>query len=308
MTFRITQQMLRGFLLGAFLIDCGGGYQAPISEQSERLINNPPIIVANGNSDASFPLVQNKPIIVKENSNGSILGNTALTRAAPVNSRAHSNSGSLQTHRVRSGDNLMSIAFQYDLDFRTLARANGLNPPYTIFIDQEINLDVNRLVNIGAERSSRLGTAVSNNSIARSNGTISRRGGLIQQAIGSGAEPDWQWPHAGEILRGFEGELNKGIDIGGKFGDPVYAASAGDVVYSGSGVQGSSNLIIIRHSDKYLSAYAHNSLMLVAEGSRVSAGEKIAEVGRNASGLAMLHFEIRVDGKSVNPANILPNR
>ena len=91
-------------------------------------------------------------------------------------------------------------------------------------------------------------------------------------------------------------------------GDPVLAASSGDVVYSGRGVQGSGNLIIIRHSDKYLSAYAHNSAMLVGEGSRVRAGEKIAEIGQNSSGIAMLHFEIRVDGSSVDPLGFLPGR
>ena len=108
------------------------------------------------------------------------------------------------------------------------------------------------------------------------------------------------------MLRGFQAELNKGVDIGGQLGDPVLAASAGDVVYSGRGVQGSGNLIIIRHGDRYLSAYGHNSAMLVGEGSRVRAGEKIAEVGTSPNGVAMLHFEIRVDGNSVDPAGLLP--
>ena len=78
------------------------------------------------------------------------------------------------------------------------------------------------------------------------------------------------------------------------------------MVYSGGGVQGSGNLIIIRHSDRYLSAYAHNSAMLVAAGSRVRGGQKIAEVGQNSSGTTLLHFEIRLDGKSVDPQSYLP--
>ena len=118
----------------------------------------------------------------------------------------------------------------------------------------------------------------------------------------------WQWPHGGNIVRGFETDINKGIDIGGRRGEPVFAAGAGDVVYSGSGIQGAGDLIIIRHNDHYLSAYSHNSVMLVSEGSRVSAGQQIAEVGENPAGVSMLHFEIREDGQSVNPVGFLPTR
>ena len=112
----------------------------------------------------------------------------------------------------------------------------------------------------------------------------------------------------GKVIRGFEADMNKGIDIGGKLGDPVFAASSGDVVYSGRGVQGSGNLIIIRHNDRYLSAYAHNSRMLVGEGIHVKEGDKIAEVGNSSNGISMLHFEIRFDGKSVDPTGLLPHR
>jgi lipoprotein NlpD len=109
------------------------------------------------------------------------------------------------------------------------------------------------------------------------------------------------------VLRAFQAG-NKGIDIGGRPGDPVWAASDGEVVYSGNGIQGTGNLIIIRHGDSYLSAYAHNSVMLVSKGSRVTAGDKIAEIGENSTGVPMLHFEIRVDGNSVDPIRFLPKR
>ena len=109
-------------------------------------------------------------------------------------------------------------------------------------------------------------------------------------------------------MRGFQSGVSKGLDISGNVGDPVLAAGDGDVVYSGRGIQGTGDLIIIRHSDRYLSAYAHNSRMLVNEGSRVRAGEKIAEVGQNSSGIAMLHFEIREAGDSVDPSRLLPSR
>ena len=110
------------------------------------------------------------------------------------------------------------------------------------------------------------------------------------------------------MLRGSQAGLNKGLDISGTRGESVLAAADGDVVYSGRDIQGNGDLIIIRHSDRYLSAYAHNSVMLVSEGSRVRAGEKIAEIGENPGGIAMLHFEIREDGKSIDPTRLLPAR
>jgi lipoprotein NlpD len=131
---------------------------------------------------------------------------------------------------------------------------------------------------------------------------------LIRQPIGANAEPSWQWPLSGQIIRGFENGQNKGIDIGARLGDPVYAASDGDVVYSGRGIQGAGELIILRHSDRYLSAYAYNSAMRVKEGDRVRAGQQIAEVGASSAGDPALHFEIRVDGKSVDPTGLLPRR
>lgn len=298
----ITSPLIPLTLLVVFLVNCGGGYQAPIFEQGERQINNVPIIVSSGTSETSFPLVQTKAIVANAGVMGTEQTDAPLIKAMPQSFTAS------QIYRVRTGDNLMSIAFQYDLDFRALARANGLNPPYTIFIDQEINLDISRVHDGGAERNSQLGTAVSNNSVARSQATLENVGKLIRHDLAVNKELNWQWPHEGRILRAFEVDVNKGIDISGQFGDSVYAASDGDVVYSGTGVQGSGNLIIIRHSDKYLSAYAHNSVMVVSEGSRVNAGEKIAEIGQNPSGLAMLHFEIRIDGKSINPTSLLPRR
>ena len=102
--------------------------------------------------------------------------------------------------------------------------------------------------------------------------------------------------------------MGEGIDISGNVGDPVLAAGGGDVVYSGRGVQGTGNLIIMRHSDRLLSAYAHNSVVLVSEGQHIEAGQQIAELGVNNSGVPMLHFEIRRDGQSVDPMQYLPQK
>ncbi|MDG2420921.1 MAG: peptidoglycan DD-metalloendopeptidase family protein [Gammaproteobacteria bacterium] len=270
--------------LNALLVSCASNYQAPVIDQGEEFIRSTPLIVESGNPNSSFPLKDREkksPIM-----------------AMPEN----------QTHRVRRGDNLISIAFEYDLDFRALASANGLIPPYTIFIDQEINLDIDRIMDDQTERNRKLGVEASNNSVAKAQGVLSRSGGLIRETIDSGSEPKWQWPLRGSTLQKFQANQNKGLDISGQVGDPVFAASDGDVVFSGRSLQGIGNLVIIRHSDKFLSAYAYNSKMLVNEGSRVNAGDKIAEVGLNSNGISMLHFEIRVNGKPADPESLLPNK
>lgn len=298
---------------------CGGGYQAPMLEQGERQVVSTPIIVDSSTPESSFRIENSRPVTVSSSDSGngsspevfSSNSGRAVSRSETVSSPGVSNAnGSTPTaHRVRSGDTLFSIAFQYDLDFRSLAIANGLNPPYTIFVDQEINLDLSKSVaSASAVSSANLGTAVGNNSVARARAGSSRSGSVLRQPVTRAPQAiGWQWPHRGRVIKGFQSGVSKGLDIAGNVGDPVLAAGDGDVVYSGRGIQGSGDLIIVRHSDRYLSAYAHNSRMLVNEGSRVRAGEKIAEVGENSSGVAMLHFEIREAGDSVDPSRFLPS-
>lgn len=117
----------------------------------------------------------------------------------------------------------------------------------------------------------------------------------------------FSWPTQGKIIGQFsEGQLgNKGLDITGQYGQPVKASESGTVVYSGSGLRGYGNLIIIKHNASYLSAYAHNSELMVSEGAQVKAGQEIALMGRAPSGKVMLHFEIRRDGKPINPIQYL---
>ena len=118
----------------------------------------------------------------------------------------------------------------------------------------------------------------------------------------------WIWPAAGRVLAGFSEATNKGVDILGKVGDPVFASASGRVVYSGVGLRGYGKLIIIKHNQTYLSAYAHNSNLLVKEGQNVVRGQKIAEIGNTDSSQAKLHFEIRRLGKPVDPLKFLPER
>lgn len=125
-------------------------------------------------------------------------------------------------------------------------------------------------------------------------------------AAGEEAAMDWMWPAQGKVIGNFA--TKKGIDIAGKSGEAVMAAGAGKVMYAGAGIRGYGNLVIVKHNNNLLSAYAHNKTILVKEGQEVTKGQKIAEMGNSDSDTVMLHFEIRQQGKPVDPAKYLPSR
>ena len=264
---------------------CVSNLSAPVSERSEELVVRSPIIVVNSG-------------VYKNTGANSKLGDFSNSNFAD------------RTYRVKSGDNLISIAFRFDIDFRSLAMANELKPPYTIFVDQELNLDVRNMSDLQSMRNNSLGVDAPKNSVARTQVASSRTRGIVRESITArSGEQMWGWPSSGEIVGKFMLGQNKGIDISGSVGDPVFAANKGDVVYSGrDDVQGIGNLLIIRHGERYLSAYGHNSRMLVTEGDAVESGQKIAEVGNNSDGKSILHFEIRLDGKPTDPLKVLPSR
>jgi lipoprotein NlpD len=118
----------------------------------------------------------------------------------------------------------------------------------------------------------------------------------------------WMWPGNGTVIAGFDEVKNKGVDIGGAAGDPVLAAAEGKVVYAGAGLRGYGNLIILKHNNTYLTAYAHNQSLLVKEDQTVKRGQKIAEMGNSDSDRVKLHFEVRKQGKPVDPTKYLPSR
>ena len=119
-------------------------------------------------------------------------------------------------------------------------------------------------------------------------------------------QPAFIWPARGPILGTFDDAKNKGLNIGGAAGDPVNASADGRVVYSGNGLRGYGNLIIIKHDATFLTAYAHNRALMVKEGDAVTKGQKIAEMGNSDSDRVMLHFEVRRQGKPVDPLKYLP--
>ena len=118
----------------------------------------------------------------------------------------------------------------------------------------------------------------------------------------------WMWPSSGSLISGYDDIKSKGLKIAGKLGDPVYASADGRVVYAGSGLRGYGNLVILKHNETYLTAYAHNQTLLVKEDQTVRKGQRIADMGSSDADRVMLHFEVRRNGKPVDPAKYLPGR
>jgi len=234
---------------------------------------------------------------------------------------------------VNRGDTLYAIAFTHGLDYRQLAAWNGLRSPYVIYPGQQLRLTADRPA-AGADKQAakvstapiRTPSAVSSAAAEADKKTVTSTQAKpepkptvqpsAQSAAHSTAQPSagdpsaWRWPVEGRIVRGFlaSDPSRNGIDIAAGEGQAVEASASGTVVYSGNGLIGYGELIIIKHSERMLSAYAHNRKRLVAEGDSVKAGQKIAELGRNDHNEAILHFEIRVNGKPVNPLEHLPRR
>jgi len=221
-------------------------------------------------------------------------------------------------YRVRRGDTLHGIAFNFGLDWRDVARWNAIPAPYLIYPDQELRLSPPPARNPPPERKSaatapaRAESApppVTEPAAEPSKPTASTRAKAVPKP--SGADPaTWLWPTGGRVLSTFapNDPSRNGIEIAGSEGQPVVAAAAGEVVYSGNGLIGYGELIIIKHNDRLLSAYAHNKSRLVSEGQVVAAGERIADMGRDERNQPLLHFEIRVNGTPQDPLSFLPRR
>ena len=217
-------------------------------------------------------------------------------------------------YRVRRGDTLHAIAFHYGLDHRDIARWNGINRPYLIYPEQLLRMTP------PPARKAVAGTRSSQSAPARDKTTAppTAASGKLPPANATAkphkpelltADPkSWNWPLKGRLVRSFlpNDPARNGLDIAGREGQDVRAAAAGTVVYSGNGLIGYGELIIIKHSDRMLSAYAHNRVRLVKEGAAIIAGQKIAELGKNDRNESILHFEIRLNGRPVDPRLYLP--
>lgn len=198
---------------------------------------------------------------------------------------------------VKPGDTMYSIAFRHQLDFRELAVWNDVGPDWLIRPGQVIRLSPPP-IGTGSAATSSIAT------------TPMERGDPAPAYTPAPDPPpmaasQWRWPVTGPVVERFS-EDGKGIDIGGKAGQPVVAAAAGKVVYSGAALKGYGELIIVKHDDVHLSAYGYNRRRLVAEGAQVAAGQAIAELGVGPEQKPALHFEIRRKGKPVDPMQYLP--
>jgi lipoprotein NlpD len=280
--FKDSAYVLVWLLLPILLVACTTSREAPISSRSEEVKSEHKLQIREAKTEKK--LAEKKP----------------------------------DQHVVKKGDTLYSIAWHYGFDYRDIAIWNNIKTPYVIYPGQQLKLQVppssrNKALTPGPiVRKEVVTIQETKPAIKPESGKIERQPSIkkipnIQQTkpLPPG-QIHWSWPVRGKLVKSNTPTAKKGIDIVGKLGQRVNAAAIGDVVYSGSGLLGYGKLIIIKHNDTFLSAYAHNSKLLVNEGDRVKKGQQIAQMGQTTDGRTLLHFEIRKNGKPIDPLGHLP--
>lgn len=254
------------------------------------------------------------------------------TSAATIPDQVDPQAG--QLHVVRPGDTLMGIGRIYGQNVNDLVVWNNLGNPNQIHVGQQIRVTPEQSQQADAAQTVQItpilpqdgmgGVSEQTNVVHEPQGgrqpysdsawaavrpdSLPSAPATIEVPSTAAADSAWLWPATGELIAGFDEATNKGVDIAGNPGDPVTASSAGSVVYSGSGLRGYGKLVIIKHDDDYLTAYAHNQALLVKEGDNVTKGQRIAELGSTDADRPKLHFEIRRQGRPVDPMEYLPAR
>jgi lipoprotein NlpD len=284
------------------------------------------------------------------NGTGGAGNETGPTAGQPAHAAPAEDTGTMekdwrpQVYKVRAGDTLYGIAFNFGLDYHELAEINNIPDPAVIHPDQELRLfpaaGSAEAVSAVAIKEQPLaiklpyseqavaqiekGQAVqpvTGTKIAETKPGTDTKPGMkpgtrsgnpqgevvVTAGIAPGGVPvHWEMPTSGRVVAGFsEADNRKGVDIAGKLGQPIYASAPGKVIFCGSGLRGYGKLVIIKHDATYLSAYAHNDKLLVKEGQIVSKGQMIAQMGKTDAERVALHFEIRKLGKPVDPAKYL---
>lgn len=255
----------------------------------------------------------------------------APSRPAPAKVEEAPKQDERGMYTVRKGDTLLRIALDFGENYRDLVAWNNLANPDDIKVGQVL-----RVSQPGGERSANIQTQpvpmpppanVPRKTEPRADKTPYTDGKVATTttppvvttttpatppapaaAAGDDARLSWMWPSEGRVIATFDDGRNKGVDIAGKLGQPVVAAGSGKVMYAGSGIRGYGNLVIVKHSNSLLSAYAHNRKIVVKEGDNVTRGQVIAEMGDSDADTVKLHFEIRQQGKPVDPTRFLPVR
>jgi lipoprotein NlpD len=224
-------------------------------------------------------------------------------------------------YAVRPGDTLIRIGLETGQSWRDLVRWNNLDNPNVIEVGQVLRIIPPTSVAPAVATTPSPGMPAVVPATPTTPAAPAAGGVAVATAPAAAAAPTkpsqplgadedlgWMWPARGQLLAGFDEAKNKGLDIGGRAGDPIYASADGKVVYAGAGLRGYGNLIILKHNNTYLTAYAHNQTLLVKEDQSVQKGQKIAEMGSSDADRTKLHFEIRRQGKPVDPARYLPPR
>lgn len=212
------------------------------------------------------------------------------------------------TYVVRAGDTLYKIAQDHGMEVSRLAQLNNISDPTQLAIGQVLRLDGGTPMPSGGSTAST--SPVKTTPPASSEGAASAGSAPVETSAARASDAgviSWGWPSNGKIIQGFNA-TTKGIDIEGAVGAPVVAAAEGKVMYAGNGVRGLGNLILLGHSNGFITAYAHNQSLLVKTGESVKKGAKIATLGQSDTTSPRLHFEIRRRGTPVNPLSYLPSR
>jgi lipoprotein NlpD len=228
------------------------------------------------------------------------------------------NAGKVGYYTVKPGETLIRIGLETGQNWKDIAAWNNLAQPNQIEVGQVLRVTPPTTTVAAAESNGVVTRPISSSSIASSQVQPGQASSAAAKpgAAAAAAEPaaatesglSWIWPVPGPVLAGFDELKNKGLDLGGAAGEPVLAAAEGRVVYVGAGLRGYGNLIILKHNNTYLTAYAHNKTLLVKEDQAVRKGQKIAEMGNSDADRVKLHFEVRRQGKPVDPLKYLPPR
>ena len=259
-------------------------------------------------SGRSVPAPVEDKGIAKPQAPAKSISNTPLPKPS-----TNSATSDLQTkpgyYTVKQGDTLIKIGLDHGQNWRDIMRWNAIENPNVIEVGQVLRItssnDSEEVVVKPVTPPSNLAPA---HAESKTNPQTNSPAPVASSPEVTDEAMTFAWPVQGNLMAGFDDSKNKGIDIGGKLGEPVLASADGKVVYAGSGLRGYGNLIILKHNNTFLTAYAHNQSLLVKEDQLVKRGQKIAEMGSSDADAVKLHFEIRKMGKPVDPSKFLPPR
>lgn len=285
-------------VLHRFALPCAVGASMALLVACGTTVNKAPVEVRAGSSSAASVVDASiKPLLGSENA------------------------GKPGYYTIRPGDTLIRIGLDSGHNWRDIARWNNLENPNQIEVGQVVRLSPPSSDAVTASSAKPVSSPVASTAMTSkalppaqpASGPIAPTTAAAPASnsstpTGGDDELAWIWPAKGTVLAGFDESKNKGLDIGGNAGDAVIASADGRVVYSGAGLRGYGNLIILKHNNTYLTAYAHNQTLLVKEDQNVKKGQKIAEMGSSDSDRVKLHFELRRQGKPVDPAKYLPGK